>query len=275
MRRRVRRRKFTWFPVRGAAGPAETGDEFSGQGFQLSVSPDGSTIGIIQPLIPDVPLEGDDIDQNAPGQLVQSLGQEYVVERIVGNLFLHYSAPLNDPPTVQFPESVLVGAGIFVARAEDSEGGGPNAPIGSLTATEFVSNYSPLGVDTIREPWMWRRTWVLSANRSTFNGVGPFQAFRNQLAGTGLNDLPGAPAFNGWYGSEINGPFFDVRSVRRVRNDERLWFIIAARTLDVLLQRTGSQTSLLPNQQNTDGLVGYLDYRVLGALRRAQARSNF
>lgn len=268
-----RRRKYTWFPVIGTVGPGETGDNFAQRIFTLSVAPNGGTEIAITPIVPDVPLEGDDIDVTAGGQLSQALGQEYVIERIVGKLFLSVHGPGDDGAGAVFPKVLLVGAGFFVARANDSDvGGGPDAPIGSATVAERIENYGVLGEDAIREPWMWRRTWVLSTQRPRVAfaaNSGAFQPVRNTIAGTGLSQNGGAPNTNIDAASSLDGPHFDVKSVRRVGNDERLYFVVSVRTLDNVL------TADPPNQVLIDGLSGVLDFRVLGQLRRAKGKSSF
>lgn len=270
-----RRRKYTWFPVVGTVGPGETGDNFNQRFFALDIAPNGNSAVEISPVVPDVPSEGDEIDVNAPGQLVQAIGQEYIIERIVGKVFLTCQQPVDDPPTTVFPKSLLVGCGFFVARASDQDaGGGPNTPIGSASLAERQENYSPLSEDAIREPWMWRRVWVLHTQRGNINANARSNSFgpvRNIVAGTGLAFTGGAPNTNTLHGSALDGPHFDIKSVRRVGNDERLYFVVAARTLDVLFNAVGEQ----PNQIGEVMLQGVIDFRVLGQLRRAHNRSNF
>lgn len=263
--RRRRRAKYTWFPVIGTAGPSETDDDFSQLIATVNIAPDGATAVAINPLIPDVPMEGDTIDAGAPGQLVQALGQEYVVKRIVGKCFLGVQTPADDPPTTIFPKSFLIGVGIFVARANDADsGGGANQPIGSATLDERQDNYSPLSVDPIREPWMFRRVWILNSGRSADGFVGGQQFFNAGNIGNASD--------NRQFASALDGPHFDVKSARRVRTDERLWLVLAARTLDQEFQVGGFPK---PNQIAPEAVGMVFDYRVLGALRKAQNRSNF
>lgn len=270
-----RRRKYTWFPVRGtgALDGATVGDNFNQQFFELNIPPNGDSVVGINPVVPDVPLEGDSINVDAPGQLSQALGQEYIIERIVGKLLLSVQAPADDVGVI-FPKTMLIGAGFFVARSNDEDvGGGVNTPIGSATLAEQQEHYSPLSEETIREPWMWRRVWILNTGRP--NAVAAtqpnaFGANNTQLAGTGLSVTAGAPPTNIQHSSALDGPHFDVKSVRRVGNDERLFFAVAARCIDRMF--TVNQGT---NQVLTGGVAGVLDFRVLGALRKANNRSTF
>lgn len=269
-----KRRKFTWFPVLGSEGPTETTDDFNQLFAEITVAPNGASSVAINPMVPDVALEGDIIGAATGGQLVQVLGQEYYIERIVGKCFVSVNAPADDPPTAIFPKVYLVGVGIFVARADDTDAaGGQNQPIGAASLTERQENFSPLAVDTIREPWMWRRVWLLSTGRPEANAALETQGFGptlTSLAGTGLAIVPGAPKTNIGYGSVMDGPHVDVKSVRRVGNDERLWVVIAARTIDN--EFTSGTT---PNTTGAEAVQLVFDYRVLGRLTRARNRSAF
>ena len=133
---------------------------------------------------------------------------------------------------------IILGAGFFVARADEIA---PQTPIGSSGGTDAILNYGPLNNHTIRHPWIWRRVWKLQ------NPASPIQ--------TGLITTMAG-------GSVMDGPHIDAKSARRVRQDERLFFAIQA-------GNAGAGAS----QELTLG--GYLDYRVLGALRKAKNRSAF
>lgn len=261
MRKRRGRKKFTWLPVRGSAARLELVPPFNQLLAQLTVPPNGDVVTGIAPLTIDTPLEGTDITSD--DQLNEVIGSEYVVERIVGRCFLSADQPDDDAPAAINPKTFLIGAGFFVARANDSSsGGGQDTPIGSATAAERQGNYSVLSVDTVREPWMWHRTWILNTGRVTAN-LAAFQLpFSNLLVDVAKHNLNM---------SGLMSPHFDVKSVRRVRQDERLWFAISARTLDNEWTNTGS----IPNNTAVNGVTVVLDYRILGALRKAQNRSNF
>lgn len=276
--RRRRRAKYTWFPIIGSAGPAETDDNWSTLNGLFRVEANGTTFVAINPIVPDVPLEGDDIDTSAGGQLVQAIGQEYIVKRIVGKAHLGVSGPLDDPPTTIFPKTVLIGMGIFVARANDRQvGGGQNTPIGSATAAERIENYSPLSEDVIREPWMWRRTWVLSTGRGQGGAAAAGPQFGIVANGADVSFVQhiqaGAPKTNAGYGSALDGPHFDIKSARRVRTDERLWLAIATRSLDQ--EFSGAVPTQALDGGPGGGVALVFDFRVLGALRKAKNRSNF
>lgn len=259
-----KRRKYTWFPTNGTDGPGESSDDFAFIGGQLTINPAGGTAISIQPMLPDVPSE--EPNPNEPGALVKAIGSEYVIERIVGKAFIGATGAQDDGEGAVFPKQLYVGLGIFVARAADNDaGGGPNLPIGAASQAEQIENYSPLGTESIREPWMFRRTWVLSTGRADTNVNAPAGPFA-----VGVNQLPAAPRTTMGYGSVHDGPHVDVKSVRRVRQDDRLWAVVAARSIDDLFIPGAS-----PNQTLAEGVAYIFDYRVLGQLRRARNTGSF
>jgi len=253
-RERMARRRSggTWLPTLGTqpvAGDAE--NAFSGRVIgSASVVTDGFVT--IFPLIPDAQIEGD--DANATSNLVNYVGNEYVIKRIVGKAFIARGNPGGE---LDNAGAVLVGLGLFVARANDANiGGGIDTPIGSATLGERRDNYGPLEVDTIREPWIWRRTWILGSAGNA-NGIvaGP-----NELAGQ-------YPCSTALYGSVADGPHIDSRVKRRVSQDNRLWAAIQGVPIDNAGWAITEGTSI--------PISMFLDYRVFGSLRRARGTSAF
>lgn len=253
-----RRTRYTWLPTLGTAGPEATDDNSSGRSFNIDVPADGSSNVIISAITFDEPQEGDDLSTNVP--LVTVLGNEYFLKRIVGKLFAELEPTFNPQGDPSTPRNALFGAGFFVARANDSSQGAAS-PIGSATLSERQENYSPLGEEAIREPWIWRRTWVFGNDSQHQIQI---QRARGGSTVSPIN-FATAPPNNMLYGSVADGPHIDAKTARRIQQDERLWFVVAARTVpgheDVLDQ---------------GGVInGYLDFRLLGALRKARQRSAF
>lgn len=241
-----RRRKFTWFPTLGTAEAGGLPDQLNGRTFSVVVAAGapgapGPITTLIFPVVPDEPLESTQAAQ--AGGLVLNLGQEYFLERLVGKCFV--GLKLNDTPGAV--NNVLVGAGFFIARVnEPGFAGGADQPIGSASAVERNLYFSPLNNETVREPWIWRRTWLLSGVTDPDNGFTNF------------------PTANSFYGSVSDGPHIDAKSVRRVSQEERLFFAVSGATL-----RSGNEG------QTANTVNGYLDLRVLGALRKARGKSTF
>jgi len=264
--RRRRRSRGTWFPTIGTFIDGE--DSTSGKQFVLAALTTGAINTLITPVTLDRPREGDDIGDDSLADIV---GSEYILLRIVGKLLAYRTVDLAaGAGEVAFDNApaVLFGCGFFVARANDaSSGGGEDTPIGSASATERNDNYSPLEADTVREPWIWRRTWILGCHG---NNVTP--QMNGQLYG-GATDSPASPqgafAFppsTALYGSIADGPHIDSKVKRRIRQDDRLWFAISCCTWPI-------NTAI--NTERNFGVRGYLDYRMFASLRKARNTSAF
>lgn len=246
---RRRKSKYIWLP--GLGSPEITDiPESADNGFSFSCSAQdrgaiATSAFALFPILEDTPQEVTSTQENVPN-IVDFIGTDYVIKRIVGKVFLEaLQVAADTPPTA------IVTAGFFVARAEDAN---PVVPIEANNTTQAVSNYDPNFVDNIREPWIWRRSWMLSNTGSTNASTNAFRTNRSN---------------NMEYGSIQDGPHIDAKTGRRVRNDERLWFACSARipTTDSAELTNDPAISIVVN--------GYLDVRVLGALRRARNKSNF
>lgn len=259
--RRKRRTKYTWLPAFG------TGTPVSGVGNYESCQRWGSldvlrtaepAVGVIA-CLPDAPPENFD---GSTTNLSNAITSEYILRRIVGKLVITYSQS-NQPyyldSVAPQPEAAIVTAGFFVARCSDVSQTDPEAyPIGFTNGVNIpdYNNYSPQARDTQREPWIWRRTWLLGNNRDTYLIDG--------VRSGGTAGYERFPSNNELCGSVLDGPHIDAKTVRRVGQDERLWFAISTQCL------SGHGTA------TADGQIVYmLDVRYLGALRRARQRGAF
>lgn len=253
MVRRRRQRKFTWMPGIGSVGSNAAVDNSVIFLNSLTVAPNpaasvgtrgGPITSFFVPLIQDKPLEPQ-LQNEVAGSLNNVTGNEWFCERIVGDIFAGVRLGIEQDGG---PRTVAFTVGIFVARADNVTG---NLPVGALQNTsansETALSYAPLALNTIREPWMFRRTWVLGRS---FDGT---------------DGLAQNPSVNSFYSTMHNGPHIDVKSVRRIGNDERLWLV------------TNTQDWSINGPNPTEpGLVDVaIDVRVLGALRRPKNRSAF
>lgn len=251
-----RKRRFSWLPTLGSR--SELGQAANFQPFRVQVQPGSGpsmlnqwasqTAFAVFPLTLDKPLEAGEVEiaeGDAAGRLQAIVGQEWFCERIVGHFFVSYDLPDTGQ---RVPPAVLVTLGFFVARAGDAAGlQGAGLPIGFSGAETFRS-YSPVSQNAIREPWMFRRSWMLGG------AVQP---------GEGFSALPTSNVF---YGDALSGPKIDVKSVRRIGNDDRLW---AACTTTSFGEAGGAGEITVGN------ISCLLDLRVLGALRRAKPTGKF
>lgn len=259
---RRRRTRGTWFPTIGSVGAGPAGFNLAALRFGFNISNDGDATVLISALTFDEPAEGE-LPANTP--LDDILGHEYILQRIVGKLHAIRTqdayAQLGDA-FVDNGRAVQFGAGFFVARAQDADTGNPGQPIGSQTPAERNDNYNPLDVDCIREPWIWRRTWILGAQDQA---TGVLNA--GTLVNPGANQIAAFfPTGTANYGSVMDGPHIDSKVKRRIRQDERLWFVVAAAHFPAANHSTDN---------TTPAVIGTLDYRLFGSLRKARNSSSF
>lgn len=257
MYRRRRRPKYTWFPTAGTVVPAVGNQQEFVQSpttIQMAVGGNVNIAHTVFPLVPpDTPREESDELQ----VLNDVVGNEYKVERIVGNFF---GTVYGEAAVAGVPPAIMLAFGIFVARADGTT---PTEPAGAQGSVDESSrNFNPLDNQTIREPWMFRRTWVLGTRGDNANG---------NILGTDVVTTQGRawgnfPATTAGYSGIRQGPHFDVKSKRRIRQDDRLWGVVAACSAPILWPQ---------GEGGGYRVEAIIDYRVLAGLRRAKNRSNF
>jgi len=254
--RRRRRNRGTWFPTVKEQQDITDGEDdeifIAGKQLQLTLDPTAEVVPFqVHFLTMDSPRDYQAADDaNFSSSLADVIGSEYFLKRIVGKLHLLCT---RDADNGDF--DALITAGFFIARADDATTAGFEnlTPVGwqNQGAKERLETFSPNAQSTIREPWIWRRSWVLSDRP-----VGNFHSF------------PAFPRSNADYGSLHDGPHIDAKTKRRVSNDDRLWFAIAACPFPV-----GRPIGEIGNASLT--IDGFLDYRIFGSIRKAKNRGVF
>lgn len=204
MFRRKRKPSVAWLPLLGQGdGSAKS---FISDG--LGVAFGGGISTSVHSLVPDYPAEA------AQTVEIQSLAdyQEsgYRLRRIVGKFFCASNTYIGDAVT-QYPTGQLVAAGLIILRVDPTTG----APLRAATPTY----YSPLDRNNTRDPWIWRRTWMLS---------NPF-GFPAALSVSGNLQYP---ITNGEYGSAWDGPHIDQKTARRVSQEERIFLVISTQSVN-------------------------------------------
>lgn len=241
--RRKRKQRFTWFPT---AGSRFNDGEFTSQsnGIQIPfISAPllaGSTDGnFVCPLTVDfTPEEGD--NTNAGFSLRDIVeGQDWLLKRIVGKCFLAAGGATGEIAEVW--TAVRVTAGIFVARADESDQSFPD-----LLEVE----YNPAAQQNIMNPWVWRRQWMLG----NANG--------------GSDSIERFPTDNLVAPSVMDGPHIDSKVSRRIIKEHRLFF-----TLKVDGWSPDGRPSV--TDENQPSVAGWLDVRILGAMRKGKNASSF
>lgn len=174
-------------------------------------------------------------------------GQDWFLKRIVGKLAIACCTRSTATDGDTSWPNVLVGAGFFVAKAEDNNPEQPDLE---------VQEYDPLGSENVRQPWIWRRTYVLTDSNITTPGGNPTR-------------YPVFTTNNLLLASGLDGPHIDAKTARRIRREERLWFVTTMTPFHYASDSGGSVSA------STMQVSVNLDYRILGAMRRSTNRSTF
>lgn len=271
---RRRRRKVFWFPNPGTNGPgADVDDDDYGIFITQNLDIGQVTSNVfITDLTFDRPLEEDaDVGRD---RLQSVVGGEYILRRIVGNCFVSRGVDAGGPAIINQKPPVMVTAGFFVARSEDStsEEAGAARPIGAETAAEQRENYSPGSLSTVREPWIWRKRWILGNPGSVPQNLG------NTVLNNSVLGLETYPPNNALYPSKHTDASIDARTIRRVSNDNRLWFVVACRVLNSnVWVGEGASPFDVESGASSDGVfvATHLDYRLLGHMTRTRSTGTF
>lgn len=232
-----RRPSVAWLPLLGQGGQSS----FSFIATTMGVDPTFALSTSIHSLVPDYPAEAGVATQLQSLADFQESG--YRLRRIVGKFNVATDQRLGVEGVTIYPEIVLVGAGLIILRVDPING----APLMAATP----GYYSPLAINNARDPWIWRRTWVLS----------------NDLADGGVVNTAASefPRANAEYGSAWDGPHIDQKTARRVSAEERLFLVVSNQVPDI---------GITPNTASTIRYVYEARYltsplRVMGNKRNA------
>lgn len=249
--RKKRRSRYQWFPVNGRTDTPDTGGAYFGSAQRIAVGPIANNISTTPTMLAPVSVVPDFTSETGTGavtinpQLADIVnGQAWLLKRLVGKIHLTCQGNNAASSAVSW-NSVLVSAGFFVARAQDQ------AP-----AFCELSNFEadPQNRDNSMNPWIWRRTWLLRNPTTT-------QA-------TALQDTS-SPVSTMGYSGILDGGHIDSKVARRINREHRLWFTMNVQGGDATrIQVTGAQST-------QPQVVGWLDLRVLGAMRRTRNVSSF
>lgn len=252
--RRTRGNKGVWFPVNGEIwnnGEQSWYDAAAtlATGF---VGTDRAT-GPSQIIIP-VTSDQTVLQGPSPPVGIQSLrdiveGQNWLLKTLVGNctVIVNPSAAGGTPYTQEDKWlRVHVGAGFFVARAQDDD---PTFP--DLTFRDV----DVLDSGNTQNPWIWRRTWILD---------NPANYIETETGHVTVWDTSTNREL-----TDPQGPFFMTKSVRRIRREERLWFTVGAIGWD------GERPNVNAPQSVQPSVSVHLDLRIFGKMMRGKNASAF
>lgn len=181
------------------------------------------------PIVKDFQANATAADEQASLSDLENSG--YRLRRIVGKLFFFMGQ--TSVFEVGNITTCCVTAGFIIRRiAQDgsSMASLASGPAGTLLSTVSLVN-NP-------DPWIWRRSWLLS---------------NKNPAVTNTDNI--AFAFNGSYGSALDGPHVDQKTARVVGPEERLFLSVSVSGVD-------------GNAQTEPGVVALIgDLRILGSMR--------
>lgn len=250
---RRRRTKYTWFPVNGSRyvdGEDSWTDSIALIPFtQVGPSRAQEPAQFNFPVVPDFTVEqGQNTTDNSITLRDKVEGQDWLLKRLVGKIHISCIGQAASQGEDTVWPFVSVTAGFFVARAQDD----------SQNQIDLNSNeFSPTAADNIQDPWIWRRTWLL-CNPSIASGT----SMGNLVSFSGPSNFGQAG------GSVADGPHIDSKVSRRIRREHRLWFVVSA---------TGWNPNAITysNAGIQPYIIGQLDLRVLGTLRKGKNSSSF
>lgn len=245
MARRLKRRRprVAWLPTFGGAIiPESTSSPFPGIESTLDVDttlPNGDVAWDAFSLTFDETESAVNAQADPTKVTLRDIvqGNEWRLRRIVGKAFITAL-----PDTVGAGAHTLadVGLGFIVCRTDDT-----GAPW-----TDF-DEVNPLSQESMEDPWIWRRRWILNPSAFTPNTARSTNAYNNP-------EWWGFPQTTVAYGSVADGPHIDAKSNRIIHRSERLFAVLAARKMN-------PQAPAVAYQDFRIRMM--LDYRLLGSLR--------
>lgn len=208
MRNRRRRPRVVWLPPdannRIGANPATTGSQAGAFDFFIDILGPGSVAGDhaagLVPINADIPTAEFQTGGLAVTSLADIESSGYRLRRVVGKLWV--SLFQNATAIGDIPQ-VMVTAGLIVLRVDQA-----GIPLAVAATTQ---QYSPANINSWADPWMWRRSWMLS-NFAEATAVG----------------LPLFPDTNTNAPGTFDGPHVDAKVARRIGPEERLFLVADA-----------------------------------------------
>lgn len=195
------------------------------------------------PIVPDFTVFPDGTTAHTLRDDVE--GQDWILKRIVGRFMLNLVDGVDIWTNGETWPQVLLTAGFFVARATDDDQEDPD-----LSPAEL----DPQANDNVRQPWIWRRTWLLQSPAAGASGISRIGNFAKSTYD---------------FGNSIEGGTIDTKIARRIRREERLWLSLST------MGYQNDTTSVTGNLVLQPMIAGLIDLRILGAMRRSNNRSTF
>lgn len=192
----------------------------------------------------EIPVVIDAEGQDPLGATATSLADiydsGYRLRRIVGKIFALAQQRAEDTPP-----AVIVTAALIVRKVNPVSG----QSLASLTLDAELM--SPGQIRNINDPWIWRRSWILTNVLATGAALSRF------------GSIPTQSNYGARYGSVADGPHIDQKTARSVGPEERLFLNVSSTVLDA----GGDPQLTLP-------VTILTDLRVLGSLKTSVGNRN-
>lgn len=229
MARRFRRRRGTqiWMPTYGNAHDVDSLDAVIGSGGTLNVLPAGDIS------VDAFPVTFDENQSSWFAQYVanqpQSLhdivaGQEWRLLRVVGKIHAVFSGVAGgQDPTFYPPPAAEFAAGLIVLRGDEEN-----------NVQADLDEVNPLAMESANDPWIWRRKWILTQaqyNLNTFT-TPPAYGTAGTVANMYFKAAQQWPTSTSGHHAVADGPHVDQKTRRLISKEERLYWVLAARTWD-------------------------------------------
>lgn len=199
-RRRRRRAAVTWLP--NVSYDNQKQQPVNTPIFSVPVAADGGVSTVAIPLVHD---ESGVANQETAGLAEYTQGG-YILQRIIASVFIAYEQGTNETK----PPWALVTAGFEILRIDAND-----LPLAGPTSFNYNSFYQ----GNERDPWIYERNFVLGNYNGSYSptpGAEFVEAFHFNAPNSNFN-----------FQSFHEGPFFDIKTKRRVGSEERLHLVIS------------------------------------------------
>lgn len=237
--RKRRKPRVVWLPSTNANSLGAAGTS-NYQHIVVNTNGNIGDFGVAEvPVVIDA--EGQDPLSTAETTLADIYDSGYRLRRIVGKVFAHYHQSA-DPN----PPSVVLTCSLIVRRSDPETG----TSLALLTGNGEL--LSPGEIRNINDPWIWRRSWILT------------NALSQSISGaTTFGQAGNANNFGVRVGSALDGPHIDQKTARVVGPEERLFFNASLTCLE-----DGTDPEV---QARVDILT---DFRVLASMKTSLGNRN-
>jgi len=170
-------------------------------------------------------------------------GSAYRLRRIVGKIYVEFDHQAAANANTTTCHGFLVTVGFIVIEVE--------ATLNFLPKSATATDYSLVSLKNMRDPWIWRRSWLIGFDNAP-NAGGESVDGRFSIL----------PENNIVYGAGVmDGPHIDAKTARVVKDDQRLAMVVT------LVRQCSSNPA--GGAVNPAVIIITTDLRVLASLRKS------